>query len=82
MLQELNIGRKNFLFTNNINDAKTSGAAYSIIESAKTNGLKPYDYIEYILIKMTGDKLEEDLFEEIMPWSEKLPKTLYKDKKA
>lgn len=76
------IGRKNFLFSNSINGAKASGAAYSIIESAKMNGLKPYDYIEYILTKMTEDKLEEDLFEEIMPWSEKLPKSLYKDKKA
>lgn len=45
------IGRKNFLFSNSINGAKASGAAYSIIESAKMNGLKPYDYTEYILKK-------------------------------
>ena len=31
------IGRKNFLFSNSINGAKASGAAYSIIESAKMN---------------------------------------------
>ena len=36
------IGRKNFLFSNSINGAKASGTAYSIIESAKMNGLKPY----------------------------------------
>ena len=76
------IGRKNFLFSNSINGAKASGAAYSIIESAKMNDLKPYNYTEYILKKMTGNKLTKDLFEEIMPWSEKLPKNLYKDKKA
>ncbi len=64
------IGRKNFLFTN------------SIIESAKMNGLKPYEYIEYIVTRMTGNKLTADLLEEIMPWLEELPKNLYKNKKA
>ena len=76
------IGRKNFLFSNSINGAKASGAAYSIIESAKMNRLKPYEYIEYILTRMAGKKLTEDLLEEIMPWSNRLPKTLYRDKKA
>lgn len=76
------IGRKNFLFSNSINGAKASGAAYSIIESAKINGLKPYEYIEYILTRMTGNKLTTDLLEKIMPWSEELPKNLYKNKKA
>ena len=46
------------------------------------NKLKPYDYIEYILTKMAGNKLTENMLEEIMPWSKKLPKTLYRDKKA
>lgn len=71
-----------FLFSNSINGAKASGAAYSIIESAKINGLKPYEYIEYILTRMTGNKLTADLLEKIMPWSEELPKNLYKNKKA
>lgn len=76
------MGRKNFLFSNITNGAKASGAAYSIIESAKMNGLKPYEYIEYILKRMTENKLTVDLLEEIMPWSEELPKNPYKNKKA
>ena len=52
------IGRKNFLFSNSINGAKASGAAYSIIESAKMNRLKPYEYIEYILTRMAGKKID------------------------
>lgn len=76
------IGRKNFLFSNSTNGAKASGAAYSIIESAKMNGLKPYEYIEYILKRMTENKLTADLLEEIMPWSEELPKNQHKNKKA
>lgn len=76
------IGRKNILFSNSINGAKASGAAYSIIESAKMNGLKPYEYIEYILTRMAGKRLTEKLLKEIMPWSDQLPKILYRDKKA
>ena len=46
------------------------------------NDLKPYEYIEYILTKMTGNKLTANLLEKIMLWSEELPKNLYKNKKA
>ena len=46
------------------------------------NGLKPYEYIEYILKRMTENKLTVDLLEEIMPWSEELPKNQHKNKKA
>ena len=103
------IGRKNFLFSNSINGAKASGAAYSIIESAKINGLKPYEYIEtqtykmyqlinklFYLEKEYDKKYKKDydritkerkikslpVLEESMPWSEELPKNLYKNKKA
>ncbi|MFQ9071935.1 MAG: transposase domain-containing protein [Faecalibacillus faecis] len=72
--------QKNFLFSNSTNGAKASGAAYSIIESAKMNGLKPYEYIEYILKRMTENKLTVDLLEEIMPWSEELQKINTKTK--
>ncbi|MBM6931727.1 IS66 family transposase [[Clostridium] spiroforme] len=76
------IGRKNFLFSNSINGAKASGAAYSIVESAKMNDLKPYDYLEYILTRMSGAQLTGELLEDIMPWSKTLPQELYKNKKA
>ena len=46
------------------------------------NRLKPYEYIEYVLTRMAGKRLTEDLLEEMMPWSDQLPKRLYRDKKA
>jgi transposase len=39
------IGRKNWLFSNTGNGAKSSAMLYSIIETAKANGLIPYDYL-------------------------------------
>ena len=32
-----------------INGAKTSVIIYSIVETAKANNLKPYNYIQYLL---------------------------------
>ena len=45
------IGRKNFLFANTPHGAKGSATIYSLIETAKANGLDPYRYLVYILTK-------------------------------
>ena len=42
------IGRKNWLFANTPRGAKASAVIYSVIETAKENGLKPYDYLKHI----------------------------------
>lgn len=42
------IGRKNWLFANTPRGAKASAVIYSLIETAKENGLKPYDYLTHI----------------------------------
>ena len=43
------IGRKNFLFANTSRGAQASAVMYSLIETAKENGIKPYDYIVWLL---------------------------------
>jgi len=42
------IDRKNFLFANTPRGAKASAVMFSIIETAKGNGLKPFEYLTYI----------------------------------
>ena len=42
-------GRKGWLFSNTPKGAKSSAIIYSIIETAKENKLKPYDYMNYLL---------------------------------
>ncbi len=39
------IGRKAWLFANTTSGAKASAALYSLVETAKINGLEPYDYL-------------------------------------
>jgi transposase len=43
------IGRKNFLFANTARGAKASAVMYSLIETAKENGINPYNYIVWVL---------------------------------
>jgi hypothetical protein len=38
------IGRKNWLFSNTASGAQASAMMYSLIETAKANGIIPYDY--------------------------------------
>lgn len=42
------IGRKNFLFANTPRGAKASAMMFSLIETAKENGLNPFAYLSYI----------------------------------
>jgi transposase len=42
------VGRKNWLFANTVSGAKTSAMLFSIIETAKANGINPFDYLTHI----------------------------------
>lgn len=55
--------------------AKSSAMLYSIVETARANGLKPYAYLKYVLEYMlahAGDAVS-DYMDDIMPWSDHLP---------
>jgi len=41
-------GRKNWLFANSEKGAKASAVLFSIIETAKANGMNPYDYLTHV----------------------------------
>ena len=43
------MGRKNFLFCNTPSGAQSSAVLYSLIETAKENGLDPYRYLTWVL---------------------------------
>ena len=42
------VGRKNWLFSDSVKGVKASTNLYSLIETAKTNGLEPYAYLRYL----------------------------------
>ncbi len=45
------IGRKNFLFANTPSGARSSAILFSLIQTAKENGLDPYRYLTWVLKK-------------------------------
>jgi transposase len=55
------IGRKNWLFSYTPKGARSSAVLYSLIESAKLNKLRPFDYLYYIFKKLPYTETEEGL---------------------
>ena len=62
------IGRKNWLFANTPSGAKASATAFSIIETAKENGLDPYEYLKYVFTKAPNLK-ENESMDILLPWN-------------
>lgn len=54
------IGRKDWLFSQTANGANASAALYSIIETAKANGLNPFDYVMACLDELCQPKPDID----------------------
>ena len=46
------LGRKNWLFSDTVNGAKASANLYSLIETAKANGLEPYAYLRRVFTEL------------------------------
>jgi transposase len=61
------IGRKNWLFADTSQGAKASAAWYSLVETAKANGLEPHAYILHILQHIASADTVEKL-EALLPW--------------
>jgi len=55
------IGRKNWLFSNTPRGANASAVLYSLIGSAKANGLEPYHYLRFLFINLPKAKSCEDI---------------------
>jgi transposase len=62
------LGRRNWLFANSTKGAKASAAWYSLVESAKANGLEPYAYLCRLFERLPHAKTVED-FEALLPFS-------------
>jgi len=77
------IGRKNFLFSNTPRGASGSAIIYSIIQTAKENNLKPYDYLVYLFEQLPNvDIRDKGVLDSLLPWSDSLPascRMLHKD---
>jgi transposase len=54
------VGRKNWLFSDTVRGAEASANLYSLIETAKANGVEPYRYLRHVFTELPkATRLEE-----------------------
>jgi transposase len=70
------IGRKNWIFSNTPKGANASAIVYSVVETAKENGLNPLTYLTYLFEKLPNiDIQDQNELDNYLPWSATLPLT-------
>ena len=68
------IGRKNWMFSNTSKGATSSATIYSIVETAKENGIKPFEYLKHLLEQLPNvDVNDQAMLDTLLPWSTQLP---------
>ena len=60
------IGRKNYLFVGSEGGGKAAAIAYTLIETAKLNGIDPQAWLTWVLTKIADHKITR--LNELMPW--------------
>jgi transposase len=71
-LRAVAIGRKNYLFAGSDAGGERAAATYSLIGSAKLNGLDPEAYLFYVLSNIANHAINR--IEELLPWNVALPR--------
>ena len=67
-IRPFTVGRKNWLFANSQAGALASANLYSLIETAKANGLNPYDYLREVFANLPNAE-SVDSVEKLLPWN-------------
>lgn len=62
------VGRKGWLFSDTVPGAVASANLYSIVETAKANGVEPHAYLSLLFARLPLAQRVED-FEALLPWN-------------
>ena len=62
------VGRKNFLFSQSVRGVTASASLYSLIETAKANGLEPYAYLREVFTRLPAAATVDDI-EALLPFN-------------
>ena len=62
-------GRKNWLFADTQAGAAASAYVYSIVETAKANGVDIYNYLKYLLLNTPSENTPDEELEKLCPWN-------------
>lgn len=69
------MARKNFLFCDTAKGADASALCFSVMETARRNGLDPFGYLLFLLQELPklGENPAEEQLTPLLPWVETLP---------
>ena len=70
-IRPFTLGRKNWLFCDTTKGAEASAIVYSLVKSAKANGVEPFAYLQHVLLQLPYlDKTHSHQeLESLMPWA-------------
>ncbi len=57
------------MFSTSVDGANASANLYSLVETAKANGLEPYAYLKLVLTELPAAKTLEDI-ERLLPFNQ------------
>jgi hypothetical protein len=66
------VGRKGWLFSDTVKGAIASANLYSLVETAKANGVEPFSYLSWRFERLPHLKTVVD-FESVLPWHAPTP---------
>ena len=75
-IRPFTVGRKNWLFSDTPKGAKANADIYSIVETAKANGLDVFKYFELLLTVLPSLEFltNPDILQELLPWNKPVQK--------
>ena len=75
-IRPFTLGRKNFVLIESSNGARASAILYSLVETAKANGLNTFEYFNLLLTEIPQHVDDNDLrfLDDLLPWSTKVQK--------
>ena len=68
-IRPVTVGRKNWLFCDSTDGADAGMAVYTLLETARANGLNPLKYLEFLLDARLNDNMTDEELKKLTPWS-------------
>lgn len=75
-IRPFTLGRKNWVNVYSLEGASASAVLYSLVETAKANNLRVYEYLELLLSELAAhaDDTDRSFLKDLLPWSESVQK--------
>ena len=71
-IRPVTVGRRNWLFCDSVDGADASMMVYSLLETARCNGLNPQKYLEYVLEARPDKSMSDKELDRLTPWNSKV----------